>query len=331
MMRIERGKEKSVLFMKNRPIILATMLVSALSVMSLAGMVPGGSAWAQEPGTIYDHYESARSDKFTGGIVKAEFQTGQPNVRITLNVPSFLLTLWQDGKEIATYKVGVGMKAYPIYIGDREALQIIWNPPWIPPYSAWVRERGVDSGANIPAGDSRNPLGKVKIPLGDSYLIHQAASASDLGNLVSHGCIRMLRADLYDLTEKIIAARSFPVTSHQIARAKANYRPLVAELDPPLPAEIDYDTLVVEDRVLHIYPDVYERGTNTVMRLRAELEASRVNVSHLDDETLRRMIAQVTRRTQFIVPTSSIEQGRALEDGRVVPLLGGSGRRRRTQ
>src|SRR5206468_6745560 len=141
----------------------------------------------------------------------------------------------------------------------------IWNPPWIPPYSGWVRERGVASGANIPAGDPRNPLGKIKIPLGDSYLIHQAASASDLGNLVSHGCVRMLRVDLYDLTEKIIAARSFPVTSRQIARAKANYRPLVANLDPPLPAEIDYDTLVVEDRVLHIYPDVYERGTNTVM------------------------------------------------------------------
>ena len=321
-----------MLFMRSRPITLATMLASTLSVMIVAGMVAGGSGSAQEPGTAYDHYESARSDKFTGGaIVKGEFEPGQPNVRITLNVPSFLLTLWQDGKEIATYKVGVGMKAYPIFIGDREALQIIWNPPWIPPYSAWVRERGVDSGENIPAGDPRNPLGKIKIPLGDSYLIHQAASASDLGNLVSHGCVRMLRADLYDLTEKIIAARSFPVTSRQIARAKSNYRPLVAELDPPLPAEIDYDTLVVEDRVLHIYPDVYERGTNTVMRLRAELEASRVNVSHLDDETLRQMIAQVTRRTQFIVATSSIEEGRALEDGRAVPLLGGSGRRRRTR
>ena len=307
------------------------MLSSTLSVM-IVGMVAGGSASAQEPGTAYDHYESARSDKFTGGrIVKGEFEPGQPNVRITLNVPSFLLTLWQDGKEIAIYKVGVGMKAYPIYIGDREALQIIWNPPWIPPYSGWVRERGVASGTNIPAGDSRNPLGKIKIPLGDSYLIHQAASPSDLGNLVSHGCVRMLRSDLYDLTEKIIAARSFPVTSRQIARAKGNYRPLVAKLDPPLPAEIDYDTLVVEDRVLHIYPDVYERGTNTGVRLRAELETSGVNVSHLDEETIRQMIALVTRRTQFIVATSSIEEGRALEDGRVVPLLGGSARRRRTQ
>jgi len=60
---------------------------------------------------------------------------------------------------------------------------------------------------------------------------------------------------------------------------------------------------------------------NQPWRLRAELQSSRVDVSRLDEETMREMLSKVTRRTQFVVETSSIEQGRALEDGRVLPLV----------
>jgi hypothetical protein len=36
---------------------------------------------------------------------------------------------------------------------------------------------------------------------------------------------------------------------------------------------------------------------------------------------MKRMLSKVTRRTQFVIEKSSIEQGRALEDGRVLPLI----------
>ena len=79
--------------------------------------------------TAADRHESARSDKLTGGRVEvAEFEPNQPDIRITLNVPSFRLTFWQNGKEVQSYFVGVGMKNHPIYIGDREATEVIWNP-----------------------------------------------------------------------------------------------------------------------------------------------------------------------------------------------------------
>jgi hypothetical protein len=280
---------------------------------------------AQQQGFIrYERFESEREDKLTGGhIERAEFEAGQPDIKLTLNVPSFRLTLWQNGKEVKSYNVGVGMKDYPIYIGEREAREIIWNPPWIPPASDWVgTHKGVRAGEVIKASDPRNPLGKLKIPLGDSYLIHQAKGVGDLGNLVSHGCVRMLRADLYDLAEKIVAARGLPVSRKRIESAKRSSRTLYARLDEPLQFDINYDTLVVEARTLYIYPDVYDRRTNTVARLRDELKTNGVDDSAIDDATLERMLSSVTRRTKFVVSVQSIIEGRALEDGHVEPLFG---------
>lgn len=302
--------------MFSRRIFRATALVVSLASCAAA---------QQSQGFIrYDRFESEREDKLTGGrIERAEFEAGQADIKLTLNVPSFRLTLWQNGREVKSYNIGVGMKDYPIYIGEREAEEIIWNPPWIPPASDWVSgHKGVRPGEVIRASDPRNPLGKVKIPLGDGYLIHQAKGVGDLGNLVSHGCVRMLRADLYDLAEKIVAARSLPISRKRIEAAKRSSRTLVARLDEPLQFDINYDTLVVENRTLYIYPDVYDRRTNTVAQLRYELKSSGVDDSAIDDATIERMLASVTRHTKFVVPVESITQGRALEDGRVEPLFG---------
>jgi hypothetical protein len=275
------------------------------------------------PQTASDRNESERSDKLTGGHIEiADFAPNEPDIRVTLNVPSFRLTLWQNGKEVKSYYVGVGMREHPIYIGEREATEIIWNPAWIPPASDWVREiSGVRPGEIIKASDPRNPLGKMKIPLGDRYLIHQAAKITDVGNLVSHGCVRVPRPLLYDFAEKIIAARSVHVSRKRIEAAKRGSRTLVVRLEEPVPVDINYDTLVVEAGVLHIYPDVYQRGTNRPSWLRAELESSGVDVSNLKDSILKRMLSKVTRRTQFVVETQAIADGHALEDGRLIPLI----------
>ena len=272
-----------------------------------------------------ERYESARSDKFTGGkLERAKFKPGQPDIEITINVPAFQLTLWQNGKVVKTYFVGVGKKDYPIYLGEREAMEVIWNPSWIPPDSEWVHGRkGITPGEVITATDPRNPLGKLKIPLGGGYLIHQARKPTDLGNLVSHGCVRMLKTDLYDLAEKIVAAYGLPLSPKQIASAKRTKETLVAKLDFPLPVDINYDTQVVESGVLHLFPDVYDRGTNTVENLRAELESSGVDTSNISDKTLQKMLARVSKTKKYVVRIASIEAGRALTDGRTRPLIGG--------
>jgi hypothetical protein len=302
---------------KVKNIIPIRLLLVLLALVSISNAVPGQS-FAERM-----KRESARSDKFTGGkIEKTVLAPGEADIKITINVPAFQMTLWQNGREVKTYWVGVGLKDHPIYIGHRDATAVIWNPTWIPPNSQWVLDsKNVKPGEVIQPTDPRNPLGRLKIPLGDGFLIHQAKGLGDLGNLVSKGCVRVMKADLYDLAEKIVAARALPVTPTQIVQAKTNLKTLTVPLETPVPVEITYDTQVIEGGRLNIYPDVYERETNTAANLRAELESSGVKASKLSDAALEKMLAKAVGKRRFVVSVKSIEAGKELSGGQMIPVL----------
>jgi hypothetical protein len=55
------------------------------------------------------------------------------------------------------------------------------------------------------------------------------------------------------------------------------------KLDKPVPVELRYETIVVEDGKLYIYRDVYDRDTNTEANLRAVLEANGVSLDSLSE------------------------------------------------
>lgn len=263
--------------------------------------------------------DSARSDTRTGGrIEKAELVPGGGDVKITINVPAFQMTLWQNGKEIKNYPIGVGLKEYPIIIGLREINMLIWNPTWIPPDSDWVAEglRGVP----IPPTDPRNPLGKMKLPLGYGYLLHQAKGAGDLGSMVSHGCVRVMRDDIYDLSEKIIAAYQTEIAPTEIALAKRTKKTVVAELERAVPVEITYDTMVVEGGILHIYPDIYDRRKNNLEILREELKANGVDEDEIYDASLNRMIKLASGKNKYVIDLERIRAGN-FTGGKILPVV----------
>lgn len=265
--------------------------------------------------------ESARSDRITGGrIEQTTLQPGQPDIRITVNIPAFQLTLWQNGEEVKTYEIGIGKNEYPLPDGLRHATQIVFNPEWIPPDSSWIEEHDVVPGERVEADDPRNPLGKIKVPLGNGILIHQAFKPSDVGHLVSHGCVRLPLNDVYDLVDKIIAARSLKVSKKQLEHAKKTKDRFVIKLDAPLIVDISYDTQVVEGGALHLYPDVYHHKTNTIDRVREELQSVSVDGSNLSDESLRQMLNRVNMNEQFVVSIADINAGRAVEAGQNQPL-----------
>jgi lipoprotein-anchoring transpeptidase ErfK/SrfK len=310
-------------FYMQASIVKNTLTAIALLVLASAGF----AQQQQQQQTAYvsnAKRQSARSDKLTGGTIeKAALRAGAGDVKITVNVPAFQLTLWQGGKEVKTYWVGVGMKEFPIYIGVLEATSVVWNPPWIPPDSDWVKgHKGVKVGEVIPPTDARNPIGKMKIPLGYGFLIHQAKGINDLGSLVSHGCVRMLQTDLYDLGERIVAANSLPVSAKQINQAKSNKKTLTVAIDPSIPVEITYDTAVVEAGRLHIYPDVYDRAANTIANLRDELETSGIKSAHISDAELENILKRAVGKTQYVVSVENIRAGRESSGGQTMPVVG---------
>ena len=263
--------------------------------------------------------DSARSDIRTGGVIeKTKLSEGEGKIKLTVNVPAFEMTLWQNGKEVKIYKIGVGMKDFPIYVGLRKIKHVIWNPVWIPPNSEWVSPSL--RGKIIKPTDPRNPLGKIKIPLGYGYLIHQAKGPQDLGNLVSHGCVRVMRNDLYDLSNKFVSAHSVPITEKEISTAKRTKKTLVIELEETVPIEITYDTLVIKSRKLHIYPDVYSFKKNTVKNLREELTKNGIDASEISDETLKRALGKAKAKKQYVIGVDKLRAGEYL-NGKVIPVL----------
>ncbi|HVF54993.1 MAG TPA: hypothetical protein VM934_02520, partial [Pyrinomonadaceae bacterium] len=66
------------------------------------------------------------------------------------------------------------------------------------------------------------------------------------------------------------------------------------KLTSAVPVELRYETIVVEDGKLHIYRDVYEKGTNTEENLRAVLQVHGVSLEQLNEQER----AQITQALQ---------------------------------
>lgn len=309
--------------------LLLAKRIDTENITAKAQTQPGANAAENSPANNSnannqnaDTDESARSDKMTNGrIERAALKAGDGDVKITVNVPAFTMTLWQNGKEIKSYYVGVGRKNFPIPVGMRSADKIILNPNWIPPDSEWVRNSAsVEPYQKIAADDPLNPLGKIKIPLGQAYLLHEAQSPSDIGNLVSHGCVRVLRDDLFELTQMIAKARNLSISNEEITAARKNTERRVINLNGDIPVDINYDSMVVEKGIFSLYPDIYDRKTNTLENLRSKLESYGVDAAKLDDAMLKEMLDKVDGDHKFTVALADIKMGNAVKKGKVEPL-----------
>ena len=275
-------------------------IMNALSLFVLACCI-GTASCSKESESV--GHESSMNSKPTGKATASPrpetlaTNTATPpnqensDVTLVVNLPAFELVLRKSGATIKKYRIGIGRKQFRTILGVHNASSIIWNPTWIPPDSPWVKEMDdVAPGDRIRAGDPRNPLGKIKIPLGSSYLIHESAKSSDIGRLVSHGCIRMRRSDLYNLAETILEARNWPVSKTQVEKAKRSKTSLIARLKPAVKIEIIYDTIIVKDGTLWIYRDIYQRRLNTIERIRSVLQNAGVDTSSIADKVLGKLI-----------------------------------------
>ena len=107
------------------------------------------------------------------------------------------LTFLRGGYRVRRFPVAVGMSQYPTPLGARTVVDKQVDPAWTPPDSPWAAE--LDT---IPPGPG-NPLGTRWIGLGDAIGIHGTYATASIGTAASHGCIRMLIADVEWLYEQL--------------------------------------------------------------------------------------------------------------------------------
>jgi len=164
----------------------------------------------------------------------------------------------------------------------RQAKEIIFNPAWTPPDEPWVKGK-FEPGKKVEAGSKDNPLGPIKIPIGLPSLIHGGKNPAKLGTFASHGCVGLTNQGIEDFAQQIAQLGGSSLTPDGIkSYQKDKSKTQEMKLNDPVPVELRYETIVVDDGKIHIYRDVYELGTNTEENLRKVLNAYDVDLDQID-------------------------------------------------
>lgn len=160
---------------------------------------------------------------------------------LVINIPSFTLTYFLDGKEVKKYPVAVGKPTAPTPVGSFRIINKVVNPTWYPPLG----------GRPVPPGPA-NPLGRYWLGfLPSGYGLHGNNNPSSIGKAVSLGCVRLRNEDVEELFSLIPVGTPLTIT----------YATMGLETDP-----VNGQTCLV------FYPDIYRRGTPSVEEVAARLD-----------------------------------------------------------
>ncbi|TLM96243.1 MAG: hypothetical protein FDZ75_05175 [Actinobacteria bacterium] len=140
-------------------------------------------------------------------LVEASVKPVEPTVSdkelgktIFVDISERKIRLFDGVKLEKVYRCAVGTPSYPTPTGDFSIVQKRYLPTWVNPApNGW----GKGMPAMIPPG-SGNPLGTRAINLSASGIrFHGTNKIWSVGTAASHGCMRMVRADIEDLYERV--------------------------------------------------------------------------------------------------------------------------------
>lgn len=231
-------------------------------------------------------FTSLVRERWSGGeaALNAKPNAVPTDTRVVVNAPAYRMDVFQNGKLTKTYRVGIGYPEFPLPQGMRKADTIIFNPTWTPPDEPWVKGK-VRPGEKVEAGSKLNPLGPIKIPIGLPSLIHGGKNPARLGNFASHGCVGLTNDMVQDFAALLAQTSGTQLTPEEVQNyAKTPDKTQNVKLAASVPVELRYETIVVEDGRLHIYRDVYDKGTNTEENLRRVLEVYGVKLEDLSEQ-----------------------------------------------
>ena len=223
----------------------------------------------------------------------------QAGLDIEINVPAFRLVVRADTGIIRSFPVAVGMRRYPTPTGDYEITEVHWNPWWRPPDSPWAEKDTI-----TPPGP-RNPMGKVKMPLGRALLVHGTSQPASIGTAASHACIRLHNTDAVALAKLVQENAGANVPEGATDSLLRRWRPSRRiPLRSPVPVRIVYNLVELHGDTLAVYPDVYRRGRDTIEADALALLATAGYDTAAVDRDLVRSVAEkgARARTKVAIP-----------------------------
>ena len=125
---------------------------------------------------------------------------------LVINVAEYRLYYYPPGgTRVVTFPVGVGRMDFPTPLIRTKVLARIENPSWTPTDSA--RREHAEMGDPLPPvvpPGPQNPLGHLAIKLGvPGYFIHGTNKPFGVGQMVSHGCVRLYPGHIETLVELV--------------------------------------------------------------------------------------------------------------------------------
>jgi lipoprotein-anchoring transpeptidase ErfK/SrfK len=137
-------------------------------------------------------------------VVKPKVTTGRVasayGTIITIDRANFKLRLFKRLQVSKTYRVAVGMPAYPTPTGRFSISNKAVNPTWTAPNSPWA---GAYRNETVVGGSAENPLKARWMGIANGVGIHGTGIPGSIGSRASHGCIRMTVPDVIDLYPRV--------------------------------------------------------------------------------------------------------------------------------
>lgn len=118
--------------------------------------------------------------------------------RIYINLANFSLVLDRPGQKERRWMVASGSYDHPTPTGEFVVWEKVTEPTWLPPKSDWAKD-----AEPIPPGPD-NPLGTRWIGFDWGGVgIHGTNAPWTVGSAASHGCLRMVTAEVEELFELV--------------------------------------------------------------------------------------------------------------------------------
>jgi lipoprotein-anchoring transpeptidase ErfK/SrfK len=161
--------------------------------------------------TIADAVGAVLGDPNADRILRPKLEVLRPKVTtgklaslygtvVTIDRGNFKLRLFKRLKLFKTYRIAVGMPAYPTPTGRFTIANKAVNPAWTAPDSPWA---GAYRNEVVPGGSPENPLKARWLGIVNGVGIHGTGAPGSIGTRASHGCIRMTVPDVIDLYPRV--------------------------------------------------------------------------------------------------------------------------------